>query len=256
LSSGVTLYPSFFFIILLTFKGLNLQFPASGFRIALVDNEATARALFEVPFEQYIFLEDYEAICSVGEGFIEANVSGIDHQVEAEARKRLFGLPASPYSWNKDATRIDILQSDGSGRKVSLIPPPGLRLGQFGRHYSQYLCLRIEGASFGSQDQAVTLLESVADALFFEIDVRFDITLGLRRDYKRQIGPLCRSDELSRKPLQFPEYRYDKQPISLYWYARRGLGMPLLQFLAFYQTIEYYFPMYSRTKRSSAFARF
>ncbi len=107
--------------------------------------------------------------------------------------------------------------------------------------------------------RGVTLLELVADALFFEIDVRFDITLGLRRGYNRQqIRPLSPADELSRKPLQFPEYRYEKHPISLYWYARRGLGMPLLQFLAFYQTIEYYFPMYSRNeaiKRVRAFLK-
>jgi hypothetical protein len=84
--------------------------------------------------------------------------------------------------------------------------------------------------------------------VFFEIDVRFDITLGLRRFGKQQIRPLSPADELSRKPLQFPEYHYEKHPISLYWYARRAFGMPLLQFLAFYQTIEYYFPMYSRNE--------
>lgn len=35
-------------------------------------------------------------------------------------------------------------------------------------------------------------------------------------------------------------------PISLYWYARSAMGMPLLQFLALYQVIEYYFPTYSQ----------
>ncbi len=34
--------------------------------------------------------------------------------------------------------------------------------------------------------------------------------------------------------------------MSLYWYARSARGMPLLQYLAFYQVVEVYFPTYSR----------
>ena len=40
------------------------------------------------------------------------------------------------------------------------------------------------------------------------------------------------------------------QPISLYWYARNSTGIPLLQYLAFYQTIEFYFPVYSDIEAS------
>ena len=32
--------------------------------------------------------------------------------------------------------------------------------------------------------------------------------------------------------------------MSLYWYGTSARGMPLLQFLAFYQCIEFYFPTY------------
>jgi hypothetical protein len=141
--------------------------------------------------------------------------------------KKRLGLPNFSIAPKEDATRIEILPSGASAKRASLIAPPGLRLGQLAQHFAQYPCLRIEGVSFSTSDEAVTLLESVADALFFEIDVRFDITLALRRGYNRQqIRPLGPADELSRKPLQFPEYRYEKHPISLYWYARRALGMP------------------------------
>jgi hypothetical protein len=44
--------------------------------------------------------------------------------------------------------------------------------------------------------------------------------------------------------LHFPKYEYDEGPMSLYWYARSAKNMPLLQFLAFYQAIEFYFPAY------------
>ena len=32
----------------------------------------------------------------------------------------------------------------------------------------------------------------------------------------------------------------------MYWYARSAVKMPLLQFLAFYQLIEFYYPTYSQ----------
>jgi hypothetical protein len=48
--------------------------------------------------------------------------------------------------------------------------------------------------------------------------------------------------------LEFPRSEYDEAPMALYWYARGATGMPLLQFLAFYQTIEYYFPTYSQAE--------
>ena len=106
----------------------------------------------------------------------------------------------------------------------------------------------IEGLSISNHDQAVQLLETVADALFFEIDIRFNIPLGLRKVRRPLVRPLIKSDELSRKPLQFPNCRYDREPASLYWYGRSATGMPLLQFLAFYQAIEYYFPVYSQNE--------
>ena len=46
--------------------------------------------------------------------------------------------------------------------------------------------------------------------------------------------------------LVFPRFSYERNPSSLYWYARSASSMPLLQFLAFYQCIEFFFPQYSR----------
>jgi len=36
--------------------------------------------------------------------------------------------------------------------------------------------------------------------------------------------------------------------MSLYWYAKSARDMPLLRYLAFYQSIEFYFPRYSQTE--------
>ena len=116
-------------------KGLMIRLPPDrGIRLraAFIDSDARARALFEVPFEQYVFLGDYEAICSVGEQFIEANIEGAhdSRAMEAGMLSRLFGAPGSSYPWYKDAVAIEIVPSGESVKKVRLIPPPGLRLGQ------------------------------------------------------------------------------------------------------------------------------
>ena len=42
-----------------------------------------------------------------------------------------------------------------------------------------------------------------------------------------------------------PKYEYDSEPMSLYWYAKESINMPIFQYLALYQTIEFYFPVYS-----------
>src|SRR5690349_6512804 len=50
------------------------------------------------------------------------------------------------------------------------------------------------------------------------------------------------------KELQYPKTEFDDEPLSLYWYARSAFGIPLLQFLAFYQVVEFYFPIYSQAE--------
>ncbi|MEI6950261.1 hypothetical protein V9K67_23975 [Paraflavisolibacter sp. H34] len=42
-----------------------------------------------------------------------------------------------------------------------------------------------------------------------------------------------------------PKFEYDAAPLSLYMYARTSSEMPLLQYLGFYQILEFYFPVYS-----------
>lgn len=69
---------------------------------------------------------------------------------------------------------------------------------------------------------------------------------------------ILRRRRLVAKPLgdlQFPTQEYDEVPMSLYWYARSARGMPLLQFLAYYQTIEFYFPTYYQVEASRKIRR-
>ena len=42
------------------------------------------------------------------------------------------------------------------------------------------------------------------------------------------------------------DYEYEKTPMSLYWFAQNNIESPIFAFFAFYQVLEYYFPIYSQ----------
>jgi len=62
----------------------------------------------------------------------------------------------------------------------------------------------------------------------------------LRRSYFRRRRQETELDK------SFPLYEYDSEPMSLYWYAKSATEMPLLQFLALYQILEFYYPIFSQ----------
>src|SRR5690606_16162768 len=107
------------------------------------------------------------------------------------------------------------------------------------------LSVRLLGVSISQHDKALSYLRRVTDSMFFEIDMHTGLALSLIRDRRpvRRPGARRLRSEFS---LEFPRIELDEGPASLYWYARSGAGMPLLQFLAFYPVIEYYFPAYAQ----------
>lgn len=97
-------------------------------------------------------------------------------------------------------------------------------------------------------NEAFILLERVASAVFFEFDVRYDLDISLDEyRHRRASGDRPPRDrELNILPPQLPRTGYAPEAVSLYFYARSTTGLPLLQFLAFYQAIEYHFPFFTR----------
>jgi hypothetical protein len=97
-------------------------------------------------------------------------------------------------------------------------------------------------------EQALSLLERTSNSLFFQIDLTRNLALSLARDRASFRRRLPGGGRHAQADLEFPQAEYGEAPISLYWYARSASGMPLLQYLAYYQTIEYHFPIYSQAE--------
>ncbi|MFC8822571.1 hypothetical protein [Streptomyces rochei] len=113
----------------------------------------------------------------------------------------------------------------------------------------KFSTLRLVDVDVTRHDEALQLLTRVSDALFFEIDLRFDVPLKLaaaRDRVKRQRRRFASRSDAAGAGVRAPRAAYSEKPLSLYWYGRASTGIPLLEFLAYYQVLEYYFPSYGR----------
>lgn len=204
------------------------------------------RRFLAIPFEKFTCLSDYEAICSYSDSTIEGMIRPLDRIGSSTIWRRIYGEKAKKpevdngYSIevsSKDQPTVKMVISQASGELRALTRGPKL---------SNSLSLKVLGARVSKHDDAVNLLTRLANAFFFQLEMSFGFSLSLERErilMYRRLTPRTGQDIDS---ISFPRQEYDEAPISLYWYGCSAIGMPLLQFLAFYQVLEYYFPTYSQ----------
>ncbi|HEV2488150.1 MAG TPA: hypothetical protein VGT08_21690 [Terracidiphilus sp.] len=209
-------------------------------RTVYVGNEPEALALLELPIGELVFLGGYVAICSYSGRWIEAAVRAHGFgPTTRPALRTVFGNIGS-----KDEGPAEIEVTGPSGMTIRLVER-GQILPLL--DYGSRIYLRVEGIGITEHDKALNLLDDLSNALFMQIDFRFNLPLTISRETsipRRPVRPRGQLDEDNQ--LSFPRHSYDRSPSSLYWYARSASSMPLLQFLAFYQCIEFFFPQYSR----------
>lgn len=223
---------------------------ARGSRTIRVWHDEHLLQLIEVPFEEYSFLTGLEAICSYQSGVIEAGIKSVSSGFvsSSDTFKRIFGrYPHQDLSSNDYQLILDA--PGDSGIKVELSPCSKSFLALVPRSRATNLTLKISGLNIKQHDTALDILQKYAGSLFFQLDLSIGSAYGLARERLRVANG--RRTRVSRPPakqlLQFPTTEFDNAPLSLYWYGRSAEEMPLLQFLAFYQVVEFYFPIYSQS---------
>ncbi|KHK51916.1 hypothetical protein PI87_20440 [Ralstonia sp. A12] len=199
--------------------------------------------LLAIPFEKFVFLQGFEAICNYSTGTIEAAVRTLGLPTQRLFFSRLFKISPNLIDYGS-LPQLELPSPDG--KMTVTLGEPSRELATLSRGPQSRLSLRITAIGINQHDKALDLLKRVADAVSFQIDLIHDIALTLVRE--RRPGAWRRRVARADVPpdVSFPSHEYDAAPISLYWYARSAVGMPLLQFLAFYQVVEYYFPTYSQ----------
>jgi hypothetical protein len=104
--------------------------------------------------------------------------------------------------------------------------------------------LKITGVAYDGHDSTLALLDDFAGSVLFDFDLRFDMPLFLERRERVTLARLRKHDYAEMRPPVFPPIRYSTPATTLYFYSKASRSMPLLQYLAFYQAIEFFFPTF------------
>lgn len=213
---------------------LAIELPAGdGIRHLWVGGKnATAVAAFN--FEDWQFLDRYDGVWCNKSGTVEVRVTDADGGY-------LMSLPGA---WIRESFTL----TSSEGVQVRLGPATDSVKFFLSRLHDYVFTLRFERAKFQSHADVNQLLETVGQRVLLEIDKKYG-TLPLLAEIEIDDtswfdkGPTIVRAE---SPIVYPDRGLQKEPFGLYAYARSlPESFPLLKFLAYYQVLEYFFPVYS-----------
>ena len=207
----------------------------------------SASEFVSVPFEEYRYIAGYSAVYSENADLIEADVEILSGATLRSVQKRLFGSKISRSRAEETSYRLQLANSN-SGTSIELGQPSRL-LKAFRQTAPTGIALQIKGFGIRSHDEALRQLTKLFDSFSFQIDLAADVPLGLVRDrHVRRSKKIVRETAAAVRAMEYPTREYDHAPMSLYQYGRSAVGIPLLQFLAFYQVVEFYYPTYANSE--------
>jgi hypothetical protein len=208
-------------------------------RSVRVYNSDIAQRILDITFENYKFVYGYEGICDYSSGFVEV------------ALRSSFLAPSMAFR------KLSKALGEENG-PIIIAPPtadtskPTIRIGAASKEFralSRFLggsiiTFTLTSVKSQKMEDLVREIRTYSDNIMLQIDSVIGSTFLLQRS--RKVGGKRRIDKsLAQHGLAYPVSRYNDVAASLYWYAKSARDMPLLRFLAFYQTVEYYFPRYS-----------
>lgn len=213
-------------------------------RLPVLVSQASIDEFLAIEFEKFRLVGNYHAIFCVDEGFVEAFLAPASS-----------GVPVSKLlqqSVSKDNAERDG-ENDDDGAVELAAGSVSIRLGSPSRELmiltgerkaagrgADGASIRISGLSDADRQAPNQALERVSDAVLFQFDTKFKQAIVLSRNRPFRF-PGSREDGGS---LAFPTSEFDREPMSLYWYGRGAEGLPLLEFFAYYQVLEFYFDHY------------
>ncbi len=212
-------------------------------------------------FERYRLIDGYNAIWSDEFGMVECGLDqGPIRPPIPFALRRLAKMlgsdgdsPPSPrhiprfeFPSSSDGPKIWIGPSSTEHTVLCEMradrPSLYLRRGELRRRPT----LHIEGVHVATHERARTVLEKIGNSVLFQIDLLTQSPIYLSQERTERKYRARRHMQEESVSLSPPTQEFERDPMALYWYARTASGMPLLQFLAHYQVLEFHFPIYSR----------
>lgn len=235
---------------------LRVKIPqARGFSYVILDEDLAQLAVErKINFLDYRYIEGYDAVWSKEDDTIECEVI-LPHRMFSFERifhdnedvydnGRLLidiHIPDIKVELSEVTNEFHILTSyQDVGRSRPIL----FSADRFDRRKKCSTSLKVTGLNVTTHEKAKDIIETVFASICFQFDCKTNLPMMLAVE---QHSSRIQTDEISTEYLEITAVRqkYDSEALSLYWYAQSALGMPLLQFLALYQVIEFYYPIYS-----------
>ncbi|QAY73073.1 hypothetical protein ET445_06630 [Agromyces protaetiae] len=223
-----------------------IEFPAGRGTRAVGVEERYFPALLAHAFEKVRFLDEYAAFIDAA-GTIEAaipptrasvvrlsSLPGVireDGEPTSDEEELLFGRRDAPWHLEIPDPSSTVVLAFGTPSDLGQALLPARET------------LQIRGVPSASHDESLEALEKYANRLAFDLDVVFGARFRIprRRRLRREAREVSAHDSVA-----FPRNDYALEPLRLYHYGREADGLPLLEFLAYYQAVEYFFPFFAR----------
>jgi len=205
-----------------------------------------------LPLDQITLLGDLQAFADRSTGVIEAKV--VDSR-GMPAHRLLSAIPGAAAQTDAEGEgedergkppRVVLHADDGRWLEIGDASPAAQVLLGPARVTTT---IRLHGAPVDRHDQALEALTEISGSLFFDLDVLYNLSLSLstRRPLSSRQARIR-----SGRPPAFPANKYSEKALALYRYGRSAQGLPLLEYLAYYQSLEYFFPSFSHAETSAA----
>ena len=234
---------------------LKIKIPkARGFSYVILDEKAAKLAVKrDISFLDYKYVEGYEAIWSQEHDVIECavelpqrsfsferifqNNSNVSEEGKLYIDTHLLDVRVELSEITNEFNFLDLYKDIGHSRHVM---PAEI----FDKRKKRLTSLKVTGLHVNNHDKAKEIINTIFASVCFQFDCKTNLPLMLavERNYSRIKTDTTSTDNLE---LTAVNQKYDNEALSLYWYAQSALGMPLLQFLALYQVIEFYYSIYS-----------
>jgi hypothetical protein len=210
----------------------------------------------ESDFENFKFIKDYEAIWSPKLKVIECELQPVvrfaapfhyllrrlSQALSEETDEQQDEFARYEFEESEDGIKLSIGSASLDYAILSFLKDKRPRFDYARRRPT----LRIENVDISRHDKAKKVLEKVGNSLLFKVDMTLNLGMKLAEDRDIRRSYFRRKKSEHDLDKSFPNYEYDNEPMSLYWYAKGAVEMPLLQFLALYQILEFYFPIFSQ----------
>jgi len=199
----------------------------------------------------YRFIPGLDAIWSADLGIIQCRVAAPRASAITAIQKIARAIQTVKTEVQRsEGSKIDRAISitvDGSPQCDSVYLGPSSAAYDVLTSLSTRLSIIIIGVSCSSSEEAKHKLEQISNALFFQCDLACGVALHLGTERRPFRPAFTRTSEIVQVKPAF-DASYDRDVMSLYWYARTARDVPLLEFLSFYQVLEHFFPLFSKAE--------